>query len=151
MLLLEKKKQVFYEACHFCNLSLFHQRRAWATHRLRTLNECISRKQLRGVSIYWVSLNNINEQAAAERWGSGAGGWWGGTWDLSSVGAWVRLEDRVQAAGPDTGTQTYYCPWAFKHRLVWSGRRLRAQMKAGIINIKDENDYLQQKMSPLPL
>lgn len=67
------------------------------------------------------------------------------------VGAWVRLEDRVEAVGPDAGTLTCYCPWAFKHRLVCSGRWQRAQMKADIINMKEENDYLQQQMSPRPL
>lgn len=97
--------------------------------------------------IYFLWTTSVSGRAE----GSRVGGWCGGTWDCSPVGAWVRLDDRVQAAGPDTGTQTCYCPWAFKHRLVWSGRRQRAQMKANIINIKGGNDYLQQKMSPRPL
>lgn len=39
-----------------------------------------------------------------------------------AVGARVRLDDTEQAAGPDTGKLTCYCPCAFKHRLVKSRR-----------------------------
>lgn len=85
------------------------------------------------------------------RLSKGSSQWSESTWDPSSMGAWVELDNRVQAAGPDTVTQTCYCPWAFKHRLVWSGRPQRRQMKASIINRKVENDYLQEKMSPGPL
>lgn len=65
----------------------------------------------------------------------GSAWWWAeSTRGCSSVGAWVRINNRVQAAGPDAGSQTCYCLWAFKHRLVWSGRWQRTQMKANIIN-----------------
>lgn len=148
-MLLVNNQWLYCESCHFCNLSVLHYRRTWATHIPGTLHEAISsRKLLRAVSFtefLWTT-------SMSELWqGGGVGVGAGGTWDCSSVGAWVRLDERVQAAGPDTGTQTCYCPWAFKHRLVWSGRRQRAQTKANIINIKEENDYLWQKMSRRPL
>lgn len=86
------------------------------------------------------TFNSCNEQAKG-----------GQTWDWSFCWSLVRLQYRRLAGGPDTGKLTCYCPWAFKHCLVWSGRRPRAQMKANIVNTKEENEYLQQKMSQRPL
>lgn len=153
---LESNRWLHDECCHFCNLSVLHERRTMATHTIRTLRRSHG-EQLHLLTFRPLFFNFFfflhQRGVRVCRGGQGGVGWVlsGGTWGCSFVGNWVRLEDTAQAAGPDTGTLTCYCPGAFKHRLVWSGTEQRAQMKANIVNVKEENDYLQGKMSPWPL